>query len=173
MALARRSGAVRGARWAEFDTAGKVWTIPAERMKVEREHEVPFSDTAMALLESIPKVSDFVFASTQGQPSSDMSLTTVIRRMNDDDKPVWMDPNNKRITVHGFRSSFRMWAAATNYPREVAEHALAHRLPDTVERSYQRGSQFAKRAALMTEWSVYCATVQTDAVVKPIRDAVN
>ena len=169
-----RSGEVRGARWAEFDTAGKVWTIPAERMKAEREHEVPLSDAAIALLESIPKVSDFVFAGTQGQSLSDMSLTTVIRRMNDDDKPVWTDPNGKRITVHGFRSSFRMWAAeATNYPREVAEHALAHRLPDAVERAYQRGSQFAKRAALMTEWSVYCATVQTDAVVKPIRDAVN
>ena len=169
-----RSGEVRGARWAEFDTAGKVWTIPAERMKAEREHEVPLSDAAIALLESIPKVSDFVFAGTQGQSLSDMSLTTVIRRMNDDDKPVWTDPNGKRITVHGFRSSFRMWAAeATNYPREVAEHALAHRLPDAVERAYQRGSQFAKRAALMTEWSVYCATMQTDAVVKPIRDAVN
>jgi len=143
-------------------------------MKAKREHEVPLSDAAIALLESIPKVSDFVFAGTQGQSLSDMSLTTVIRRMNDDDKPVWTDPNSKRITVHGFRSSFRMWAAeATNYPREVAEHALAHRLPDAVERAYQRGSQFAKRAALMTEWSVYCATVQTDAVVKPIRDAVN
>jgi hypothetical protein len=65
-----------------------------------------------------------------------------------------------------------MWAAeTTNYPREVAEHALAHQLPDAVERAYQRGSQFAKRAALMAEWSVYCTTVQTDAVVKPIRGA--
>jgi len=143
-------------------------------MKAEREHEVPLSDAAIALLESIPKVSDFVFAGTQGQSLSDMSLTTVIRRMNDDDKPVWTDANSKRITVHGFPSSFRMWAAEeTHYPREVAEHALAHRLPDAVERAYQRGSQFAKRAALMTEWSAYCATVQTDAVVKPIRDAVN
>ena len=126
-----RSGEVRGARWAEFDTAGKVWTIPAERMKAEREHEVPLSDAAIDLLECMPKVSDFVFAGTQGQSLSDMSLTTVTRRMNDGDKPVWTDANGKRITVHGFRSSFRMWAAeATNYPREVAEHALAHRLPD-------------------------------------------
>jgi len=143
-------------------------------MKAKREHEVPLSDAAIVLLESIPKVSDFVFAGTKGRSLSDMSLTTVIRRMNDDDKPLWTDANSKRITVHGFRSSFRMWAAeATNYPREVAEHALAHRLPDAVERAYQRrGSPFAKRAALMTEWSVYCATVQTDAVVKPIREAV-
>jgi hypothetical protein len=65
-----------------------------------------------------------------------------------------------------------MWAAeATNYAREVAENALAHQLPDAVERAYQRGSQFAKRAALMADWAAYCATVQADGVVKPIRGA--
>ena len=167
-----RSGEVRGAKWTEFDTAGKVWTIPAERMKAKREHEVPLSDAALALLESMPKVGEIVFAGTKMQPLSDMSLTAVIRRMNGDDKPVWADANGEGVTVHGFRSSFRMWAAeTTNYPREVAEHALAHQLPDAVERAYQRGSQFAKRAALMAEWSAYCATLQTDAVVKPIRGA--
>lgn len=167
-----RSGEVRGAKWTEFDTAGKVWTIPAERMKAKREHEVPLSDAALALLESMPKDGEIVFAGTKMQPLSDMSLTAVIRRMNGDDKPIWADANGEGVTVHGFRSSFRMWAAeTTNYPREVAEHALAHQLPDAVERAYQRGSQFAKRAALMAEWSAYCATVQTDAVVKPIRGA--
>ncbi len=167
-----RSGEVRGAKWTEFDTAGKVWTIPAERMKAKREHEVPLSDAALALLESMPKVGEIVFAGTKNQLLSDMSLTAVIRRMNGDDKPVWADANGEGVTVHGFRSSFRMWAAeTTNYPREVAEHALAHQLPDAVERAYQRGSQFAKRAALMAEWSAYCATVQIDAVVKPIRGA--
>jgi len=169
-----RSGEVRGARWTEFDTVGKVWTIPAERMKAKREHQVPLSDAALDLLKSMPKDKhvDVVFAGTKGQPLSDMSLTAVIRRMNGDDKPVWADANGDGITVHGFRSSFRMWAAeTTNYPREVAEHALAHQLPDAVERAYQRGSQFAKRAALMTEWAVYCATVPTVAVVRPIRSA--
>lgn len=169
-----RSGEVRGARWAEFDKAGKVWTIPAERMKAKREHQVPLSDAALAVLESMPKDDDVevVFAGTKGQLLSDMSLTAVIRRMNGDEKPVWADANGDSITVHGFRSTFRMWAAEnTNYPREVAEHALAHQLPDAVERAYQRGSQFAKRAALMAEWAVYCATVPTDAVVKPIRGA--
>ncbi len=167
---AGRSGEVRGARWAEFDMAGKLWTIPAGRMKAKREHQVPLSVAALALLESIPKDSDVVFAGTKGQPLSDMSLTSVIRRMNGDAKPVWVDANGEGITVHGFRSSFRMWAAeTTNYPREVAEHALAHQLPDAVERAYQRGSQFAKRTALMAEWATYCATVQTDAVIKPIR----
>lgn len=83
-------------------------------------------------------------------------------------KSILADASGERITVHGFRSSFRMWAAeTTNYPREVAEHALAHQLPDAVERAYQRGSQFAKRAALMAEWAVHCATVPTDAMVKP------
>ena len=158
-----RSGEVRGARWAEFDTAGKVWTIPAERMKAKREHEVPLSDAALALLASMPKDSDddVVFAGTKGQPLSDMSLTAVIRRINADEKPVWADANGDCVTVHGFRSSFRMWAAeTTNYPREVAEHALAHQLPDAVERAYQRGSQFAKRAALMAEWAVYSRVPQ-------------
>jgi integrase len=167
-----RSGEVRGARWAEFDTAGKVWTIPAERMKAKREHQVPLSDAALALLESMPRDGEIVFAGIKGQPLSDMSLTAVIRRMNGGDKAAWVDANCDGVTVHGFRSSFRMWAAeTTNYPREVAEHALAHQLPDAVERAYQRGSQFAKRAALMAEWSAYCATVPTDAVVKPIRGA--
>ncbi|MFZ1447117.1 MAG: site-specific integrase, partial [Candidatus Dechloromonas phosphoritropha] len=169
-----RSGEVRGARWAEFDTVGKLWTIPAERMKAKREHQVPLSDAALALLASMPKDSDndVVFAGTKGQPLSDMSLTAVIRRMNGGDKPGWVDTNGEGITVHGFRSSFRMWAAeTTNYPREVAEHALAHQLPDAVERAYQRGSQFAKRAALMAEWAVYCAAMPTNAVVKPIRGA--
>lgn len=162
-----RSGEVRGAKWTEFDTIGKVWTIPAERMKAKREHEVPLSDAALALLKSMPKVCEIVFAGTKKQPLSDMSLTAVIRRMNGDDKPVWANANGEGVTVHGFRSSFRMWAAeTTNFPREVAEHALAHQLPDAVERAYQRGSQFAKRAALMVDWSAYCATVQTDAVVK-------
>ncbi len=152
-----RSGEIRGAQWSEFDLERKVWTIPAERMKAKRQHEVPLSDSALVLLNAVPEIGSFVFAGTKGQKLSDMSLTAVIRRMNTGEKPVWIDANGEGITVHGFRSSFRMWAAeTTNYPREVAEHALAHQLPDAVERAYQRGSQFAKRAALMNEWSAYC-----------------
>ena len=167
-----RSGEVRGARWDEIDTARKVWTIPAERMKASREHEVPLSNAALSLLEALPRNSEIVFAGTKGQPLSDMSLTAVIRRMNGDEKPVWIDAHGDGVTVHGFRSTFRMWAAeTTNYPREVAEHALAHQLPDMVERAYQRGSQFTKRAALMADWAVHCSAVPTDAVVTPIRGA--
>jgi integrase len=157
-----RSGEVRGARWSELDLAGKLWTIPAVRMKAKREHHVPLSDAALLLISSMPKIAgvQFVFPGSGGNPLSDMSLTAVIRRMNVDGKPQWLDPNGEGVTVHGFRSTFRMWAAeATNYPREVAEHALAHQLPDAVERAYQRGSQIAKRAALMTDWSKYCAGV--------------
>jgi integrase len=159
-----RSGEARGARWSEFDLRDKTWTIPAERMKAKREHQIPLSDAALALLNSLPKDTDVVFVGTKGQALTDMSLTSVIRRMNGNGKPIWADSNGDAVTVHGFRSSFRMWAAeATNYPREVAEHALAHQLPDAVERAYQRGSQFAKRTALMTEWAVYCSKVPTDA----------
>ncbi len=108
-----RSGEVRGAQWSEFDLERKVWTIPAERMKAKRQHEVPLSDSALVLLKAIPESGDFVFAGTKKQQLSDMSLTAVIRRMNTGEKPSWIDANGESITVHGFRSSFRMWAAET------------------------------------------------------------
>lgn len=165
-----RSGEVRGAKWSEFDLARKVWTIPAERMKARREHEVPLSEVALSLLKAIPETGDLVFTGTKGQELSDMSLTAVIRRMNEGEHQTWVDANGNGITVHGFRSSFRMWAAeSTSYPREVAEHALAHQLPDAVERAYQRGSQFAKRASLMAEWAVYCDKVPPNAEVTLIK----
>lgn len=168
-----RSGEVRGAQWSEFDIAERVWTIPSARMKAGREHQVPLSEAALSLLMSIrhihmvsvdqlniPAGSRFVFAGTKTQALSDMSLTAVIRRMNAEaEKPIWIDANGDGITVHGFRSSFRMWAAEmTAYPREVAEHALAHQLPDAVERAYQRGTQFSKRRALMAEWGIVCTS---------------
>tara|TARA_R100001143_G_C3357715_1_gene133541 strand:- start:1199 stop:2494 length:1296 start_codon:yes stop_codon:yes gene_type:complete len=155
---AARSGEVRGAMWSEIDLEAKVWTIPAGRMKAHREHEVPLSDAAIKLLKSLQRLenSDYLFPGTKGQQLSDMSLTAVIRRMNDG-RAGWLDKDGKAITVHGFRSTFRMWAAeATNYPREVAEHALAHQLPNAVERAYQRGTQFKKRAAMMNDWGQFC-----------------
>ena len=152
-----RSGEVRGARWNEIDFAERLWTIPATRMKAKREHQVPLSDSALALLKSLPQDSEIVFAGTKDQVLSDMSLTAVLRRMNSGDTPQWVDAASDNITVHGFRSTFRMWAAETTaYPREVAEHALAHQLPDVVERAYQRGTQFAKRIALMDDWGAFC-----------------
>jgi integrase len=169
---ASRSGEVRGALWSEIDFKEKVWTIPGTRMKAGREHQAPLSAAAMALLarlqdtpmSSFNSPSDsghgqLIFKGTKEQMLSDMTLTALIRRMNaDGEKPTWTDAAGNGITVHGFRSTFRMWAAETTaYPREVAEHALAHQLPDVVERAYQRGTQFAKRQQLMEEWGAYCS----------------
>ena len=152
-----RSGDVRGATWQEIDFNRNVWVIPAERIKMKREHEVPLSERAINLLKTTPKVGKFIFPGIGGEQMSDMTLGAVIKRMNKDNK-TWSDPNyNKPITVHGFRTTFRMWSAEqTDYPREVAEHALAHQLPNAVERAYQRGTQFPKRVALMADWASYC-----------------
>ncbi len=144
-----RSGEVRGAMWTEFDLAAKLWTIPAERMKAGREHRVPLSTAAMTLLASTERSSAFVFPGRDSAtPLSDMSLTAVLRRMGRGD-----------ITVHGFRSTFRDWCAEyeeNSFPREVCEHALAHRLPDRVEAAYQRGDLLEKRKRLMQAWADYC-----------------
>jgi integrase len=159
---AARSGEVRGATWTEIDLDAGLWTIPAERMKMEREHCVPLSTTALALLKAMPRIGDLVFpGAKRGKPLSDMSLTAVLRRMKRGD-----------ITVHGFRSSFRDWSrdsVANSFPREVCEHALAHGLPDKSEAAYARGTMFEKRAVLMQAWADYCAMVPTVANVTPIR----
>jgi integrase len=165
-----RSGEVRGARWEEIDLAARVWTIPAERMKKEKEHRIPLSDAAVKLLESLPRYEgdSRVFPAEKAAELSDMALLLIIQRMHKKklaaDGVGWTDPksNNRIITVHGFRSTFRDWAGETTaYPREVCEHALAHRLPDRVEAAYQRGDLFMKRKGLMTDWAQYCGTVQT------------
>lgn len=153
---ATRSGEVRGAVWGEFDLDEAIWIIPAERMKAGREHRVPLSTTAVALLRSAFRVGDeaLVFPGARaGTPLSDMSLTAVLRRMG-----------RKDITVHGFRSTFRDWCAESvgnSFPREVCEHALAHSLPDKVEAAYRRGDLIEKRKVLMQVWSDYCANVTT------------
>lgn len=145
---AARSGEVRGARWSEMDLKTGIWTVPAERMKAGKEHRVPLAKEVVTLLESLPREasSDQVFLAPRGSQLSDMALTAVLRRMG-----------RGGLTQHGFRSSFRDWAGeTTNFPREVCEHALAHRLADGVEAAYQRGDLLAKRAALMSDWAKYC-----------------
>lgn len=149
---AARSGEVRGALWAEIDLKAKTWTIPKERMKMDKEHRVPLSDEAVELLEAMPRIegSEYVFTAPRGGQMSDMALTAVLRRMKRGD-----------LTQHGFRSSFRDWAGETTaYPREVIEHALAHKLKDKAEAAYQRGDLLVKRARLMADWARYCSTVQ-------------
>lgn len=159
---AGRSGEVRGARWAEIDLDAAIWTVPAERMKVGREHRVPLSTAALVLLKSMPDVGDHVFPGQRGDsPLSDMSLTAVLRRMDRGD-----------ITVHGFRSTFRDWCAesvANSFPREVCEHALAHSLPDKVEAAYRRGDLIEKRKVLMQVWADYCSKPPVVAEVTPLR----
>lgn len=147
---AARSGEVRGATWAEIDLEEAVWTVPGERMKAGKEHRVPLSPVAVALLKRLPRTDgvDFVFPAPRGGQLSDMTLTAVLRRM---EVPV---------TVHGMRSTFRDWAAEhTEYPREVAEMALAHSISNAVEAAYRRGDLFDKRRNLMNDWTKYCGTV--------------
>ncbi|MES2919825.1 MAG: integrase arm-type DNA-binding domain-containing protein [Pseudomonadota bacterium] len=152
---AARSGEVRGAAWSEIDMEGRLWTIPASRMKAGKEHRVPLSEDVIALLKSLPREADgeYVFMGMRGAMLSDMSLTAVLRRMG-----------HGGLTQHGFRSTFRDWAGETTaYPREVCEHALAHRLADGVEAAYQRGDLLKKRSQLMRDWADYCGarTVST------------
>ena len=147
---AARTGEIIGARWSEIDLEGCLWTIPAERMKAGREHRVPLSDAAMAIIEEMRKVrsGDFLFpGSRAGWPTSNMAMLMLLRRMGRGD-----------LTAHGFRSSFRDWAAErTNFPREVAEMALAHTIADAVERAYRRGDLFQKRRQMMDAWGRHCA----------------
>ena len=150
---AARSGEVRGATWAEIDLDARVWTVPAERMKMGREHRVPLSAAALQVLAALPrsKGADLVFVAPKGGELSDMTLSAVVRRMGVPAVP------------HGFRSTFRDWAAEqTNYPRDVAEMALAHAIGDRVEAAYRRGDLFAKRVKLMNLWAAFCARVQPE-----------
>lgn len=139
------------ATWREIDLDAAMWVVPAERMKAGREHRIPLSSAAIALLRplNIGKPADWVFPGLKaGKPLSDMTLLATLKNMGRDD-----------LTVHGFRSTFRDWAAEqTDFPREVAESALAHTIGDKVEAAYRRGDLIDKRRQLMEAWATYCAT---------------
>ncbi|PPD46060.1 MAG: integrase [Methylocystis sp.] len=143
---AARSGEVLGARWAEIEMGARVWTVPASRMKAAREHRVPLSGRAVAVLKKLAEanVGEFVFpGQCADKPLSSMAMEMVLRRMKQDD-----------VTVHGFRSAFRDWAGnETHFPREVAEAALAHVIGDKAEQAYRRGDALEKRRALMEAWA--------------------
>lgn len=149
---AARTSEVTGATWGEMDLLAKVWTVPGSRMKAGRDHRVPLSPAALALLHELHALGSEphqpVFPGAKpGAGLSNMAMTTVLRRMKRAD-----------VTVHGFRSSFRDWCAeATNHPREVAEAALAHMLRDKVEAAYQRGDRLDRRAVMMAEWAGFLA----------------
>ena len=146
---AARTGEALGATWEEIDLENAVWTVPVERMKAGEEHRVPLAPEAVKLLRKLKKqrTNGYVFlGAKKDSPLSNMSMLMVLRRMKRED-----------IKVHGFRSTFRDWAAEkTDTPREVAEQALAHTLSDKVEAAYRRSDLFEKRKALMEEWAAYC-----------------
>jgi integrase len=146
---AARTGEVIGAQWDEIDLATKIWIVPAPRMKAGREHRVPLSDRALAILGEVKAMSDnspYVFSGQgPGKPMSNMGMQMLLRRMG-----------VGHATVHGFRSSFRDWAGnETSFPREVAEAALAHAVGDDTERAYRRGDALEKRRQLMDAWAKY------------------
>ena len=150
-----RSGEVRFSRWEEINLKDRVWIIPEERMKMEKEHRVPLSDDAIALLNQMDQSTTLIFPGREGRPLSDMTLTAVLRRMGHID-----------TTVHGFRSTFRDWASeSTAYPQHVAEMALAHSIGDKVEAAYRRGDLFTKRTRMMEDWARFCNQTQSGKVV--------
>jgi len=146
---AARSGEVRKAKWVEIDLEKKLWTVPAERMKAKREHTVPLSPRALAILDVVSELRnqhDFLFpGSKAGTAQSDMTLLKALKRNDEND-----------YTVHGFRSSFRDWVGdETDFPGELAEAALAHTL-GKVEGAYRRATAVEKRRELMDAWEAFC-----------------
>jgi integrase len=155
---AGRANEVLGARWEEIDLAARKWTIPADRMKSGKEHQVPLSPSAAAVLKKLSGDGEVVFRGENRSSISDNSLRK------------WAQAIGCQFTVHGFRSSFRDWAAErTNYPSEVAEMALAHRVGSHVENAYRRTDMFERRRRLMADWAAFCEIATVDAEVIPIR----
>ncbi len=156
---AARTGETIGARWTELDVDGATWTIPAKRMKGHREHRAPLSPAVVTLLRALPREGDYVFPGRKAKtPLSNMAMLALLERMGRGD-----------LTTHGFRSTFRDWAAErTNFPNHVVEMALAHAISDDTEAAYRRGDLFEKRRRLMAGWASYLNTAEIGKVA-PIR----
>src|SRR5262249_30256565 len=153
---------VLGARWDEINWTDRTWTIPADRMKARQEHRVPLSAPALDLLRALPRDGELIFG-RPGHPDRKLhhaEPVKVLRRLGHDG-----------ITAHGFRSSFRDWAAdRTSFAADVAEAALAHKIGDKVRRAYERGDKFDQRQRLMQQWATFCTTprVESGEVVIPL-----
>jgi integrase len=158
---ASRTNEVIGGKCDEIEFRKGIWTIPAERMKAGKEHRVPLSLRAIEIAKAQPE-DQYLFAGRDaGQPLSNMAMLELLKRMGRED-----------LTVHGFRSTFRDWAAeCTTYPNEVSEMALAHAIADKVEAAYRRGDLFEKRRQLMLDWARYCEAPKTGASVTRIKRA--
>lgn len=176
---AARSGEVRGMTWDEVDLDKAIWTIQAERMKMDREHTVPLTAEAVALLRAMPRMTTergdevpFVFFAPRGGALSDMALSAVMRRMREAEEKAehkgWLDRRSGRPAVpHGLRSTFRDWAAErTEFPHEMAEIALAHQVGSSVERAYRRGGMVERRRAMMAAWGRFLRGDASGNVVK-------
>jgi integrase len=155
---AARSGELREATWEEIDFDTKVWTVPADRMKGGRSHKVPLCDSAVTLLESMPRESDYLFANTKGRPLADATISKAPKRIGFD------------VTAHGFRSTFKDWAREhTSYTDEVSELALAHVGSDATRAAYARSELLDKRRDLMTDWERFCLKGLPKGKVVPMR----
>ena len=160
---AARTSEVLGARWAEIDLGRGVWTLPAERMKSGREHRVPLSERAVELLRDLhpEKGQPFVFPSAStGGPLSNMAMLALLKRMGRGD-----------LTAHGFRSTFRDWAAESGVPRDLAEACLAHAITNKAEAAYLRSDVLERRRTVMQSWADRCKGVSPAASVTPLRGA--
>jgi integrase len=146
LTAARTSETIKGT-WDEIDLKAGIWTVPAERMKAGRAHDVPLSKRAIAILKGLPRVGDYLFpGAADGAPLSNMAMLELLRGMA-----------GNGYTVHGFRSAFRDWAGdQTHFPRDVIEFALAHKVKDKTEAAYRRSSALEKRRRLMDTWAAYC-----------------
>jgi integrase len=154
---AARSSEARGATRAEIDWDARVWTLPAARMKARREHRVPLSDTAMAVLKPLfeHRMGELIFTAPRGGQLTDKAMSAILRRMG-----------IESATVHGFRSAFRDWCGnETTFPRELAEQALAHLIGDKAEQAYRRSDALKLRRRLMQAWANFCEANATGNVV--------
>ena len=178
MLTALRTSEALGAQWSEFDMVANVWTVPAGRMKAKKEHRVPLSTAALELLATIPKVdSGYLFEGrTAGKPASNMLMLMKVRRMDaakhNQDGIGWRDEKGQTITPHGFRSTFRDWAAEnTPFENIVVEQALAHTIGNAVEAAYRRGDLLERRRELMEAWGSYVTQPSASNVVQLRREA--
>jgi len=143
---ASRTGETTGAVWSEIDLDAKLWVLPAERMKANREHRVPLSDAAVKLLKELPREARHVFPGMRKNGLSNMAMLMLLRGLR-----------GPGVTVHGFRSAFSTWAREqTDYPREIVEACLAHASGDAVELAYRRTDFLDKRRELMELWAKFC-----------------
>ena len=174
---AARSGEVRGATWDEIDLDRGMWSVPAARMKSGREHRIPLSPRAIALLEDLPRLQDnpLVFPGARGSQMSDMTLSATMKRIHEaavkagggDEAAGYLDPRSKRPAVpHGLRSTFKDWAVEkTHFPNEMSEIAISHSVGSKVEAAYRRGDMLEKRRQMMVAWASFLEGEEQDNVV--------